>query len=865
MLGAAAISVRDAGVPDSIDERFTPSAATTLRHAIRDAGGNEICVLGTLDEAELVVAVRVLARGHRTAVPAILKAARPGEVVIHNHPSGVLQPSDADLGVASALGNNGVGSYIVNNDATQVYAIVEPHRPKTTIRLTADDTVNLLANGGAVATKLEGYEHRPEQMKMIEAVTRSFNQEETLTVEAGTGTGKSLAYLLPAIAWSVRNKERVIVSTHTINLQEQLIRKDLPFLTKSVGLECTTALVKGRGNYVCRRKVQQLEAQPGLLIDDDFSRETKALLAWTKTTTDGSLSDLPVRPSAEVWDQVISENDNCLRARCDFYQSCFFYESRRAAARADVIVANHHLLMADLALRSEIDSYSQNGVLPAATRVIIDEAHHLQDVATSYFGERISLATLQRTLSRLQNQRHPHKGILPALMVLLEKTDHPAAQGAARFIEARLLPRIHDIGVDAEQSFSLMLDSFEDALGREILTGSEHKLRVTPALRATALWLRVQSEAPRLSEVLAQFAAEFESVSGRLEEMTEDSANRQVLNLLTELKAMQGRLNSYALSLACFVKVDDSMCAWLEARNRARGGKMLVLNTAPIDVGPLLCKALFEPFPTVALTSATLTVNRSFEYYHSKVGLDRLKDKERIRTLHVDSPFDFADQAILAVPRDLPEPENPGYEAATHAAIRQIVLAADGGAFVLFTAYGALRRAVQVLGGEFARAGLSVLQQGETNRQLLLQRFAANRRSVLFATDSFWEGVDVRGDALRCVIITRLPFKVPTEPIEQARVEAIEKRGGMPFVEHTVPQAVIKLKQGFGRLIRSKTDWGAVVILDSRIVKKRYGQIFLSSLPPAKQLIATTEEVFASLRRFYATRRRPSDESDSSG
>ena len=843
-------------MPPTVEERFTSAAIDGLRAAIDDAGGNEVFLLGVLDgDGRRVNGVRVLARGNRQAVPALMKIPRPGEVVIHNHPSGRLTPSDADLNVASALGNEGVGAYIVNNPVTALYVVVEPHRPRQPASLPQQEVEALLSPDGAVATRLAGYEHRPQQIEMLNAVAAAFNEHNVLTVEAGTGTGKSLAYLLPAITWSRKNRERVIVSTHTINLQEQLVGKDLPFLTAQAGFDCEVALVKGRGNYLCRRKAAQVEAQGALLIEDDQQRELQEILAWAKRTTDGSLSDLPVPPRAEVWEQVVSEHDNCLRARCPYYSSCFFYSARRAAARADVVVANHHLLMADLALREEMGSYAQNAVLPPATRVIIDEAHHLEDVATSYFGARLSYAAIERTFSRLRSSRSDARGTLPALLMALGSIeaveDQVLADRAARWIEERLLPRRAGLLVDAERCFSELLAALESFLNRQLSTQVDEKIRVVRELRESSYWQSIETELTGLGNALAAFAQDFDVVCDRVEQLSPEAGN-QVVFLNTELRALQGRILALSGAMFSFLEDDDNTCRWLEVRWRRQRGHSLAFHSAPIAVGPRLRRALFDAFPTVVLTSATLAVDRSFEYLHQRVGIAEMSDPERVRTLRADSPFDFAEQALLALPHDVPDPTDSRYETATHAAILDTLRATGGGTLVLFTAYGALNRAVAALSPALAEMGMTVLKQGEANRHLLLRRFMEAPRAVLFATDSFWEGIDVRGDALRCVIITRLPFRVPTEPIEQARVEAIETRGGNPFSEHTVPQAVIKLKQGFGRLIRSRSDFGAVVLLDSRIVRKAYGRVFLDSLPPARRVFGEWNRVANELHRFFA-------------
>jgi len=844
-------------VPASVEERFTPPAATALRAAIADARGNELFVLGTLDDGGRVLTVRVQARGHRQAVPALVQTPRPGEVVIHNHPSAQLTPSDEDLSVAAMLGANGVGVYIVNNPVTEVYVVVEPPAARGPSRIAPAEAAAWLQPGGQLAKLLPGYEHRPQQLAMLDAVVEAFNEDSTLTVEAGTGTGKSLAYLLPALQWAVANRERVLVSTHTINLQEQLISKDLPLLIDRLGHACTAALVKGRGNYVCRRKVAQVTAQGALLVEDEHQAELAQLLAWAERTADGSLGDLAVRPRPEVWEHVVSENDNCLRTRCPHYSTCFFYAARRAAAKADIIVVNHHLLMADLALRDELGSYTQNAVLPPARRVIVDEAHHLESVATDYFGDRVSYRHLDRTLGRLRSPRHEHRGLLPALRMALDSVDAPAdrtlADGAAGWIEQRLLPAWHSLRVDAEQCFVELVHGFQELLGRDVRPGVDEKVRVVPELREQLFWQDLEDWFLRLGASLDGYVNDLHRIGERIEQMSED-AEQRLLGLLTEVRAVQGRLAAYSAALRAFVGDDPAMCRWIEVRHRPRGGLALACATAPIGVGPLLRRVLFEQFPTVVLTSATLTVDRRFDFLHERVGLDELAEPDRVRTLRVESPFDFERQALLAIARDVPEPNDPGYEPATHAVIAETVRAARGGAFVLFTAYGALNRAVAALEPELRAAGLTVLRQGETARSILLQRFTQDRSAVLFATDSFWEGVDVRGEALRCVIIARLPFRVPTEPIEEARVEAIAARGGNPFAEHTVPQAVIKLKQGFGRLIRSRADWGAVVLLDSRVVTRSYGRVFLDSLPPARRLVADRRALGASLREFFDRR-----------
>jgi ATP-dependent DNA helicase DinG len=841
-------------------ERFTASAIAALRAAIDDAGGNEVFLLGTLTDAR-VSGVRVLARGNLHAVPALLQVPRPGEVVIHNHPSGGLSPSDPDLSIAAALGNNGVGCFIVDNPVSDVYIVVEPLAAQRRSGLDPRAVGDMLAPGGTVGAQLAGYEHRPQQLAMLEAVTLAFNDDSVLSVEAGTGTGKSFAYLVPSILWSRANRERVVVSTHTINLQEQLVRKDLPLLVERAGLTARVALVKGRGNYLCQRKAAQAAAQPAQLIEDELQTELRAVLDWAKHSIDGSLADLPVRPRPEVWEQVVSEHDNCLRARCPYYSTCFFYTARRAAAAADVVVVNHHLLMADLSLRAAAGDYTQNAVLPPTTRVIIDEAHHLEDVATDYFGIHISPAMLDRPLGRLRSRRNPGKGLLPALALALETvsgTDAIIAEGATRAIDQGLLLRCDELSVAGEECFvrlQMALDDLDSGAGSHgqvpDTAPQTRKLRITEELRASAFWRLVREQLGPLATSVDAFAQTIGGVLERLDRLSDEASN-QVRFLETELGAIRGRLTALAQGLLEFLEDDSASCAWFELRHRARGGSALSLHRAPIAVGRLLAGALFEPFETAVLTSATLAVDGRFDYLHERLGLDAVDPPERVCSLRIDSPFDFARQALLLVPDDLPAPTHPRYEAATHEVIRDILTVTRGGTFLLFTAYSALNRAWFELAAALRSAGLTPLRQGELSRHVLVQRFVQEPGAVLFATDSFWEGVDVPGDALRCVVITRLPFKVPTEPLEQARVEAIAARGGDPFAERALPQAAIKLKQGFGRLIRTRTDRGCVIVLDSRLATKRYGPVFLRSLPPARQVLGPRSRVLAEADAFFA-------------
>lgn len=722
--------------------------------------------------------------------------------------------------------------------------------------LDVERIVSELEPGGVLSRRLPGYEARPEQATMARAVAAIFAHGGVVVVEAGTGTGKSLAYLVPAIHWSRESGERVIVSTRTINLQEQLVHTDLPFLAKNLGVEFSAALVKGRGNYLCLRKATEIREQPALLVDDAARVELTAILEWAQETEDGSLSDLGFVPRSDTWESVMVEHDDCLRTRCPEYEPCFFYRARRAAAKANVLVVNHHLLMADLALRAELPDDDAAGVLPPATRVVVDEAHHLEDVATDYFGGAVTARRIERVLARLQHPRAAGRGVLPALLERLvaisAPDDRPAVDGAKRWIEERLRPRARELAGETARAFDVLLARVEPEIARAATAGAaqdEQQLRVVPPVRDTEFWTDVAARIADLARSLAAFAEDARGVLDRLGGLSEPSSAK-VLFLSAQLQALAGRLGATALDLGSFVDDDPDLCRWFAIRRSRERAPLLSLSFAPVEAGPHLRHTLFESFEGIVLTSATLTVEKRFDYFLERSGL-ALVPPDRVERLRLPSPFRFADQALVAVPEDVPEPEQPGYEAALHEAIARTVEASRGGAFVLFTSYAALSRAHTALAERLDSRGMLPLRQGEASRHALLETFRADRSSVLFATDSFWEGVDVRGEGLRAVVIARLPFRVPTEPVQQARMEAISVRGGNPFAEYGLPQAVIRLRQGFGRLIRSRDDMGVVVILDSRIVRRRYGEVFLESLPPARLISGPSEVIFAEVEKFY--------------
>lgn len=838
-----------------MQQRFSLEARLQLQAAIAAAGGNEVFALGQTDADCRIVEIDVLARGTQNAVPAVLQHCAYGMVVIHNHPSGNLSPSEPDIEIASGIASLGVGFYIVDNAVDKTYAVVEPFAPQDETRLDPEKIAAILGAEGQVARQLKGYEDRPEQLRMSLCTAEAFNRGQLAVIEAGTGTGKSLAYLVPALLWALNNGERVVVSTNTINLQQQLISKDLPLLQRATGLDFRAVLVKGRANYLCLRRSAEAGREPGL-FETNEDAELRQILEWGEATSDGSKDDLAFNPAPSVWEEVCCEADQCSRVRCRHYTRCFFHKARRQAAQANLLVVNHALLLSDLALRQQSDNYNATAVLPPYARVVIDEAHHLEDVATSYFSGRVTRFAFARTLNRLRHPRKPDKGLLPRFLSQLARELPDSFDELYRGIYERvetlqgLRQALLDEAVSALEQVGQRLAA---ELKQEVRDGFEIRHRLQQDFLQNPCWAEIVALVEPLLKQSNGLARKLDALLKLCEELPEEVADK-LASPLVDLAGIARRLDGIATDLSLFLAAATDNCVWIEvARGRIGRSRGVVtrLCSAPLEVGKGLNQALYERFKTVVLTSATLSVAGRFDYFCERTGLN-LTEPARLQSLVLASPFDYASQALVAVPTDIPEPGRPGFAEAVAELSEKALLASGGRSFVLFTSYQMLRSVHEQVAPILEAQKICCLRQGSENRHKLLKQFASDETSVLFGTDSFWEGVDVPGRALEQVVIARLPFRVPTEPVLQARAEALEARGQDPFMKYTVPQAVIRFKQGFGRLIRNRSDRGVVLILDSRVVRRGYGRTFLRSLPEAKTLNLPAAELLPQIAGFFA-------------
>lgn len=899
----------------SLPLRLAPEAARVVRDEVARAGGREVSFLAEVTRDRVVVSPRAVARGNRSAVLAVAREAPEGGVMIHNHPSGVLEPSDADLAVAARLHDEGLGTAIVSNRADRMYVVVEPPEPKRIEPLDADELEGIVAPGGALSS-MAGYEDRAGQRKMLRFVAERFNEGGTGLVEAGTGTGKSMAYLLPAARWAVRNRERTVISTNTINLQEQLVRKDIPLAEEALGEDVKWALVKGRGNYVSIRRALLAGESAASLFPGDRTEEIAAILEWLRHTDDGSRSDLSFTPTSDVWEEVRSETDACMRARCPYFQDCHYQRARRRAAAADLLVVNHALFFSDLAVRIDTDNFRDAAVLPPYRRVVFDEAHHLEEAATNRLGTEASRVGLFRAASRLYRQG---KGVLPSIEAAIRSVARaPEADALAARIR-RTRGKVEELRKALTEFFGFMEPWAEERARRGPLRLGAPGSRQSDGgsgLEPTSDSAIAES-LDRTLISLADLRRELESLYDHLE--GEEELAVQLEGRLLDLQGSSSRISHAETALRrCLLpgsgpgaEKGPRTVRWIELRRSRRaagtsaavgsGGRWtgpagigrlgnLVMATAPVEPGPILAEHLFGSTKTTVLTSATLTADHGFDYLKDRLGLsgagrtspaappDPLSLLDSVPlppSPHVDppeadvlpppaeavfdSPFDYRSQTCLVVPTGLPAPgrtrdAGDAYHRAVADLVHDVAECSDGGLFALFTSYVALRGVARELRARGAEARWPLHMQGEADRSALLQRFTESGSDILLGTASFWEGVDVPGDPLRALVIQKLPFRVPTEPVTEARVEAMEERGRNSFWEFMVPDAAIRLKQGVGRLVRRRTDRGVVVLLDDRILHKRYGPVMLETLPPMPLIRQPWPQAKRHVEAFYATR-----------
>lgn len=700
---------------------------------------------------------------------------------------------------------------------------------------------------GPLAREFGSFEIRPQQKKMAVAIAEAFNESKFLVVEAGTGTGKSLAYLLPALSWAMENygpNGRVIISTNTKNLQEQLFFKDLPILHSILKKPFKAVLLKGKSNYLCLDKwVTVMNDMDSRLSVDDRSR-LLPLYLWVQQTETGDISEnngFNVERNYGLWSKLIAENNYCPGRNCKHYKDCFLMRARNNAKDAHLVFVNHSLLFSDLA--------TEQAILSDYVNVIFDEAHNIEKTATEYMGIDINPWQFRDFYNKLYRKETIETGILIQLKKRLQLSKLPSAhvKSLMKMIDG-LLKKVPSTWKKTQTFFKEL-----SALLKEKIPQTNENFN------SRFRYGKGDDLFSDLGPYYLELVSEFKKLQSDLNDLIEyfkdipEGSFEYQRQLFQELNAQFMQADLLVNNLQFLIAAEwDNYVYWFELPSRPDSFDVR-LYAAPLDVASILHERLYKKLNTAIFTSATIAVNKQFDYFINRVGLNFLPE-ERLNTLLLDSPFNYDEQVLLTIPSYFPDPKHPEFQPHVKQFIEKLVTTLPRGTLVLFTSYAMLNNIYRAVKLTFSAENVLLLGQGlDGSRHSLINRFKSDEKSFLMGTDSFWEGIDVPGKALEILLITKLPFDVPSEPIIQAKAELIKKRGGNPFMDYTVPEAVIRFRQGFGRLIRSRNDYGAIIILDTRVIKKLYGRIFLQSLPLKAKIFSDETELWQAVQRWFGS------------
>lgn len=694
--------------------------------------------------------------------------------------------------------------------------------------LNVEESASYISAGGPLSLMYENFEERKSQIELLKSIAVAFNQNKLGAFEAGTGVGKSYAYLVPAAVWALKNNEKVIISTGTINLQSQLCDKDIPAVEKIIGKKIKYVLMKGRQNYICKRRLQDAALMPDLFEEDN--EKIQMIAEWAKTSSTGSKSDMTAMPSESVWSRVNSESDACMGNKCPFFSECFVMKVRKEAQDANLIVVNHHLLFADIEARMNGGGYENAVVLPPYNRIVFDEAHGIESAATSFFSESFNRYKINKVMNQLYRKRkNSENGHLLNVAVMSSNEEKVAD--------------CYELTTQIKNDMVKLETAAQDLLQRDY---NMRLYEVTERNFGPVLSCIVD-----LKHSLGKFTGIVNSVLEGVAEEDRDTPS------YWETKSLGRNLERFVVLLQGFTVWNEHRgnVYWIQKRklpsDMAKDGNPFytTFTSTPLDIAGLMNEGVFEPMRSVICTSATLRTGNSYSYWMNRTGLS-FADQDRIIARDFESPFPYKRNMLFAVPNDAPLSDRPEFQQFTEMAVTKLVEAAQGRTLVLFTSYDSLKSCHNTVSLQLRGFTGKILKQGDDDNARLLETFKNESESVLFATDSFWQGVDVPGESLSQVIIVKLPFSVPNDPVFMARSEAIEKRGGNSFMELSVPEAVIKFRQGVGRLIRSCSDRGAVVVLDRRIYEKRYGSIFAASVPECRRTYDSFQDTVRTVRTF---------------
>ena len=805
-----------------IRDRFSEESLQTIKKYLEEHNNKSMIFKATFDEDEKIQKPFFLSLYKKKSFEETLTKVGKNEVVIRTTKPNQLYPSDMELELSEELyTRRNIAYCLLSSDLDDFYFVQDIDR----IFLEEIDIENYFAKDGILAKEIKGFEYRQEQEEMAQYIQDAINEDRKIIVEAGTGTGKTLAYLIPSIKWAVTNKKKVIIATNTINLQEQLLLKDIPLAKSIIKDEFSYVLVKGRNNYVCKRLFNELVLGKSIDIET-FSMEAREqieyILKWGNKTKTGDKAELPFEVYPDVWELVQSTTELCLGKKCPYRKECFYMKTRMEKMEADILISNHHVFFADLNVRAETDFDSEYLILPRYDMVIFDEAHNVESVARSYFSVEVSKISFTRLLNRIYQKKNKKKKEKSALIRVEDTVDEKNLEDSEQYIY--LLNTLKE-EISILQNIG---DEYFDEIRKIYETNTEAPIKKSLnnfEMTKSRFLENLREKKDIFQGKLADFLNLMMSFNNVIDE--EKDKNPEVINFNNHLKMFKVYIDSFKF-INSFE--DDNYIYWLDINSKRTN---VVLTATPLNIAQKLSTVLFDNLDRLVFASATIVVNGNFDYFKKSLGLDEEDCIEAI----IKSPFDYDEQMSVYIPSDIQDSENiNAFVSDASKFILNILLKTNGKAFILFTSYTMLNQIYYSISKKLKDKGFEVFLHGDKPRSQIIKEFKEAENPILFGTTSFWEGVDVQGENLSNVIITKLPFLVPTDPVVSAISKKIEEDGGNSFMDFQLPEAIIKFKQGVGRLIRKKTDSGNIFILDNRILKKRYGSLFINALPSQKNI-----------------------------
>lgn len=805
-----------------IRDRFSEESLQTIKKYLEEHNNKSMIFKATFDEDEKIQKPFFLSLYKKKSFEETLTKVGKNEVVIRTTKPNQLYPSDMELELSEELyTRRNIAYCLLSSDLDDFYFVQDIDR----IFLEEIDIENYFAKDGILAKEIKGFEYREEQEEMAQYIQDAINEDRKIIVEAGTGTGKTLAYLIPSIKWAVTNKKKVIIATNTINLQEQLLLKDIPLAKSIIKDEFSYVLVKGRNNYVCKRLFNELVLGKSIDIET-FSMEAREqieyILKWGNKTKTGDKAELTFEVYPDVWELVQSTTELCLGKKCPYRKECFYMKTRMEKMEADILISNHHVFFADLNVRAETDFDSEYLILPRYDMVIFDEAHNVESVARSYFSVEVSKISFTRLLNRIYQKKNKKKKEKSALIRVEDTVDEKNLEDSEQYIY--LLNTLKE-EISILQNIG---DEYFDEIRKIYETNTEAPIKKSLnnfEMTKSRFLENLREKKDIFQGKLADFLNLMMSFNNVIDE--EKDKNPEVINFNNHLKMFKAYIDSFKF-INSFE--DDNYIYWLDINSKRTN---VVLTATPLNIAQKLSTVLFDNLDRLVFASATIVVNGNFDYFKKSLGLDEEDCIEAI----IKSPFDYDEQMSVYIPSDIQDSENiNAFVSDASKFILNILLKTNGKAFILFTSYIMLNQIYYSISKKLKDKGFEVFLHGDKPRSQIIKEFKEAENPILFGTTSFWEGVDVQGENLSNVIITKLPFLVPTDPVVSAISKKIEEDGGNSFMDFQLPEAIIKFKQGVGRLIRKKTDSGNIFILDNRILKKRYGSLFINALPSQKNI-----------------------------